>query len=264
MTHFARLFCCAALLFAFVGGIAAAGPKTGYLTADQMFGICGFEESPNRQFTDREYSAAYHYYTNLAMAAGVEADGDVQRERALGLRDGIVECRERDKAKDAAKKSYASCKALVANHRESVERAWALRARYPTDGALLNEMRRWAEYFRAPLEKCLKSMKCRLDNKQDMQEALDVYREVVDEMHVGGVHVLDKGENLQICGVSIRDIKRWCTATTTNSEGDEVNKDICTDPDFISIALSQLYDAMRPSPPPYYDSGVGGVFSGGG
>ncbi|MBL9010281.1 MAG: hypothetical protein JNL56_03790 [Alphaproteobacteria bacterium] len=229
-------------------------PKVAALTPDEMFSICGFERQAAPFFTDREYRNAIRDY-GLQMHRLDPASPEAQR--LAGLQEGLKECRENDRNKRYAEEAKRSCKALVKAHKAASQRAWAADE---AGVAFKSEIMSWGERFREPLEKCLKSMRCRLDNKQDMAEALAVYREVVDEMS-GWILDVKGVEKMKICGVTIRDLRRWCTVEQSTSGNTTTSTDICTDAktmrDTINL-LQGLKPRSFPSPAP------GGSVSGGG
>lgn len=221
-------------------------PKVHTITPDEMFGVCGFEKQDAPFFTDAEYRRAIAEYERQL---GQLQPGDAASERLSGLRDGLKECRENDKNKRHAERAKKSCKSLVKEHAAAQESAW--NAVETADGAFKREIVSWGERFRPALEKCLRQMRCRLDSKKDMQEALDVYREFSNELFY-----MPDFKRMKICGVTVRDLQRWCSAEI----GENTTKDICTDPDLIRIALTQLgeYDL----PPNFLGLDTGGAVGG--
>lgn len=203
------------------------------MTPDMMFSICGFETQDEPFFTDREYQWAIHEYGLEMHKLDPDTDG---YKRLAGLQEGMKECRENDRNKRYAKQANRSCKALVKAHKAASERAWA------ADNAKVaykSEIMSWGERFREPLKKCLKSMRCRLNNKQDMAEALSVYREVVDEMH-GWILDVKGAERMKICGVTIKDLRKWCEVEQSTDGKTTQVVDICTDPKTLRDTINLL------------------------
>ncbi len=233
-------------------------PKIERITPDAMFTICGFEQSDQPFFLDKEYRDAIREY-GLQIHQLDPASPEAQRLQ--GLQEGMKECRENDRNKRHAERAKKSCKALVREHKAASERAWAADS---AGVAFKSEIMSWGERFREPLEKCLKSMRCRLDNKQDMAEALAVYREVVDEMS-GWILDVNGVESMKICGTTIRDLRRWCTIDVGTDGNTTQTKDICTDPKTIADTLNLLQSIKRRAPPKSWPApNPGGSFSVGG
>jgi hypothetical protein len=264
-----RLSLIAALVVA-VSGVAYAtifridttpprqSPKVGRITPDEMFSVCGFEKSDQPYFLDKEYRDAIREY---GLQIHQLDPASPEAKRLQGLQEGLKECRENDRNKRHAERAKKSCKALVREHKAASERAWAADN---AGVAYKSEIMSWGERFREPLEKCLKSMRCRLDNKEDMAEALAVYREVVDEMSGWILDVKDV-EKMKICGVTIRDLRRWCTVDVATDGTTTETKDICTDPKTIKETLNLLQGIRRRAPPPSWPPpNPGGGFSVGG
>ena len=229
-------------------------PKVGALSPDDLVSICAFEKQAAPFFTDREYRNAIHDY-GLRIHALDPASQEAQR--LTGLQEALKECRENDRNKRYAEEAKRSCKALVKAHKAASDRAWAADE---AGVAFKTEIMSWGERFREPVEKCLKSMRCRLDNKQDMAEALSVYREVVDEM-AGWILDVKGVERMKICGVTIRDLRRWCTVEQSSSGNTTISTDICTDAKTMRETINLLQGLKRRSFPP---PAPGGAVSGGG
>ena len=213
---------------------ARRASRVAQITPDQMFEICGFERQDEPFFLDSEYRRALAEYDAQINRGGLPA---AQLERLKGLRDGLVECRENDLNKRAAKRAMRSCKDLVREHKAASERAEALiEYGYTSRG----EVMAWGERFRAPLDKCLKSMKCRTENKQDLEETLAVYREVVDEM-TGWFQDVKGAEQMKICGSTIRDVKNWCVVEDRPDENNFVKtRDDCKDGRSLMLTIKLL------------------------
>lgn len=232
--------------------------KVERITPDMMFSICGFEQQDQPFFLDDEYRRAiFEYGAQLLEMDPLSSEA----KRIEGLREGLIECRESDRNKRYVKRANRSCKALVRNHKAASERAWALNGENK-DGTLKHEIMSWGERFREPLKRCLERMRCRYDNKQDMEEALAVYREVVDEMS-GWILDVKGADDMKICGATIRDLKRWCTVEQSTSGNTTQSKDICTDAKTIKDAINLLQSLRRMPPGGWPKVNAGGAIGGG-
>lgn len=223
-----------------------SSPKVGRITPDDMVNSCAFEQQDTPFFTDAEYRNAIAEYER---EIGKTQVGDPNLERLSGLREALKECRENDRNKRHAQKASRSCKDLVKEHRTAQEAAW--NAVEWANVPFKRDIVSWGDRFKPALEKCMKRMRCRLDSKKDMQEALDVYREFRNNLfNMSGF------KSMKICGVTIRDLERWCSTDV----GENTVADVCFDTDMIRIALTQL------SPyefPPYIFGGDSGGAVGG-
>lgn len=206
--------------------------KVERITPEMMFEICGFEQQDAPFFLDHEYLRAIAEYNR---EIGQLPAGSSEATRLAGLRDALKECRENDLNKRYVVEASRSCKALTRAHLEAAARAHAA---IDLGWADPRDVAQWGERFRKPLEKCLKSMRCRLDNRKDMAEALDVYRSVVVTMQ-GWTMDIDGVNDMKICGVTVRDMQAWC-GTDRAKVDDPNNNDICTNPQAISLALRRL------------------------
>jgi len=213
---------------------ARSSIKVERITPDMMFEICGFEQQDQPFFLDNEYRRA------IAELNGRIARGDPnapETRRIAEIRDALDECRENDLNKRYAQRAMRSCKALVKNHD-----AASMRAEVILDGGYTpkGEVLSWGERFRAPLEKCLKSMRCRLDNKQDLEETLAVYRQLADQMQGWLLDV--KGlDQMKICGSTMRDIRNWCEAhSQPDRDGTVQVRDMCTDGRTLMLTIQLL------------------------
>ncbi|BCW87702.1 hypothetical protein sos41_08320 [Alphaproteobacteria bacterium SO-S41] len=187
-----------------------------------MVEICDEDKSSEPYFLDSEYARA------IAEVSGRISRLDLRSDEAEALdhtRSFLKYCREDDRQKRFAKRAMRSCKDLVREHRAATESAW--RAVESGDVAQVLATL-WGERYRAPLEKCLASMKCRLGNQQDMDETVAVYRQIVDEMETWLLAV--KGiRNMKICGSTLRDVRDWCTTReAAGKEGQSNPEDWCT------------------------------------
>ncbi|BCW87703.1 hypothetical protein sos41_08330 [Alphaproteobacteria bacterium SO-S41] len=204
------------------------------ITPDQIFEICGFENQDEPFFLDSEYRRALAEYDSQLGRLDIP---QAQHDRINGLRDGLAECRENDLNKRAAKRAMRSCKDLVREHKAASERAEAIiEYGYTPRGEVMS----WGERFRAPLDKCLKSMKCRTENKKDLEETLSVYREVVDEM-TGWFQDVKGAEKMKICGSTIRDVRNWCEVKDRPDENNIVKtRDDCKDGRSLMLTIKLL------------------------
>ncbi len=214
---------------------ARSSIKIERVTPDMMFEICGFGEQDTPFFLDAEYRRAINELSD--MVARGDPDSPVT-ERIAGIRDALEECRENDMNKRNARRAMRSCRALVKNHDAASARAeYAIEFGSTPKKVVLG----WGERFRAPLEKCLKSMRCRLDSQKDMDETLAVYRQIVDQMQGWLLDV--KGlDQMKICGSTIRDIRNWCESRTegaARSNTVEVT-DMCTDGRTLMLTIRLL------------------------
>lgn len=213
--------------------------KVERITPDMMAEICGFEQQDKPFFLDNEYRRAIADYS--AQIAKLEP-GSQEAQRLSGLRDLLNECRENDLNKRSAQRARRSCKDLVREHKKSSARVEAIIA---SGNIPRGEVMDWGERFWPPLQKCLDSMKCRLNNSQDMEDALAVYHEVVDEMS-GWLLDVQGAESMKVCGATIRDLKKWCK-TEVSSEGNTTTlKDVCVDPRTIADMINWVI-SIRPS-----------------
>lgn len=213
---------------------ARSSIKVERITPEMMFEICGFERQDAPFFLDNEYRRGIAEFE--ARIARLDPNSQ-EANRLSELRDGLNECRENDLNKRYAKRAMRSCRALVRYHGMASTRAEnILDAGYTPKGEVLD----WGERFRAPLEKCLKSMRCRLDNQQDLEETLLVYRRIVDQMQGWFIDV--KGvDQMKICGSTIRDVRNWCEDhSRPNADNIVEVKDRCTDGRALMLTIRLL------------------------
>ena len=245
---------------AYAASFTVAAPETRrssrvpQITPDQMFEICGFENQDEPFFLDSEYRRALaEYDAQLGRPELTQA----QHEHIAGLRDGLAECRENDLNKRAAKRAMRSCKDLVREHKAASERAETIiEYGYTPRGEVMS----WGERFRAPLDKCLKSMKCRTENQKDLDETLAVYREVVDEM-TGWFQDVKGADKMKICGSTIRDVKNWCEVESRPDADNNVTiRDDCKDGRSLMLTIKLLQNIRIRTFP---QSTPGGAISGG-
>ncbi|MFT3810806.1 MAG: hypothetical protein QM698_12880 [Micropepsaceae bacterium] len=213
---------------------ARSSIKVERITPDMMFEICGFERQDQPFFLDSEYRRAIADLNQKIWSGDIHSP--VTR-RLAEIRDALEECREDDMNKRYAKRAMRSCRALVKNHDLASIRAEALLENgYTPKGVVLD----WGERFRPPLEKCLKSMRCRLDNKQDLEETLAVYRQLADQMQGWLLDV--KGlDQMKICGSTMRDIRNWCESHSQPDQDGMVKvNDICTNGRALMLTIRLL------------------------
>lgn len=224
------------------------------ISPDEMFEICGFERQDQPFFLDSEYRHGIADYNQRLLQLDPNTP---EAQRLEGLRDGLQECRENDLNKRYAQRAMRSCKALVEAHRAASGRAeMILDGGYTPKGEVLA----WGERFRAPLEKCLKSLKCRVDNKRDEEEVLSVYRQIVDEMQ-GWLLDVKGVERMQICGSTVRDVRNWCEVKD-RPDADNIIKvrDDCKTPHELMLTIKLLQNIrIRTFPQPNAGGTIGGA-----
>jgi hypothetical protein len=231
-------------------------PKVERISSDDMIEICGFSEQDTPFFLDSEYRRAIKDYTDqISSAPDINAPAI---ERLIQLRSVMEECRENDANKRSAKRAMRSCKDLVREHK-----AASARAEYMAqlEGTPRHIMEAWGERFWPPLQKCLDSMRCRLDNKRDMEDALAVYHEVVDEM-TGWLLDVKGAESMKICGATIRDLKKWCKTDVSTAGNTTAVSDVCVDPRSIANMINWV-QSIRPRVFPKTPAPGGTITAGG-
>lgn len=200
--------------------------KVERITPEMMINVCAEQGKDEVVFLDSEYDRAMREIRGRARNAAGNA---TEVERLNGLVTWLKECKENNRNIRYAQRSKRSCKALLKNHKAAADSAWSAVAEGWPDKYFLEDMNNWRERFREPLEKCLREMPCRMDNRQDMEMAAQLYRQFTYDWFGPATF-----EKMKICGVTVRNLQYWCRSapegnTTTN---------ICVDAGTMANALA--------------------------
>lgn len=222
-------------------------PKLPPVDPAKMAESCGEGGKSGSRFTDAEYRRAMQMIDadigKLKLPSHDFAPLDAMQK-------AIRKCREDDANKRAAARAGKDCKELLKAHKEAAARAAAYVKDQPEAA---KDVEKWGERFREPLKSCLEKKPCRLDSRADMKQALELYQAFPRAALAGEVF-----HGLKLCGVTVRDIRRWCRRTVGGKQ-----EDICFDINGLREALEKApnlapLDAAAPA-----DKG-GAVKAGGG